>query len=38
MTSNSPSGEDFFLLFRMYGRDKPFYEKTRTVPEFEKVR
>lgn len=33
-----PTGEDFFLLFRLYGPDKPLFEKTWTLPDVEKVR
>ncbi len=32
-----PTGEDFFLLFRLYGPDKPLFEKTWTLNDVEKV-
>jgi len=32
-----PTGEDFFLLFRLYGPDKPLFEKTWTLGDVEKV-
>ena len=33
-----PTGEDFFLLFRLYGPDKPLFEKTWTLGDVEKVK
>lgn len=33
-----PTGEDFFLLFRLYGPDKPLFEKTWTLDDVEKVK
>jgi hypothetical protein len=39
MTSNwIPTGEDFFLIFRLYGPDKPLFEKTWTLADVEKMR
>lgn len=32
-----PTGEDFFLLFRLYGPDKPLFEKTWALNDVEKV-
>ena len=32
-----PTGEDFFLLFRLYGPDQPLFEKTWTLGDVEKV-
>jgi hypothetical protein len=32
-----PTGEDFFLLFRLYGPDKPLFEKTWVLDDVEKV-
>ena len=32
-----PTGEDFFLLFRLYGPQKPLFEKTWQLPDVEKV-
>ncbi len=32
-----PTGEDFFLIFRLYGPDKPLFEKTWTLADVEKV-
>ena len=32
-----PTGEDFFLLFRLYGPDKPLFEKTWTLDDVVKV-
>lgn len=32
-----PTGEDFFLLFRFYGPQKPLFEKTWQLPDVEKV-
>ncbi len=33
-----PTGEDFFLLFRLYGPDTPLFEKTWTLGDVEKVK
>ena len=33
-----PTGEDFFLLFRLYGPDKPLYDKTWVLDDVEKVK
>jgi len=33
-----PTGEDFFLLFRLYGPDKPLFEKKWTLDDVEKVK
>ncbi len=33
-----PTGEDFFLLFRLYGPDKPLFEKTWKLGDVERVR
>lgn len=33
-----PTGEDFFRLFRLYGPDKPLFEKTWRLGDLEKVR
>ena len=33
-----PTGEDFFLLFRLYGPDKPLFEKTWTLDDVVKVK
>ena len=33
-----PTGEDFFLLFRLYGPVKPLFEKTWTLGDVEKVK
>ena len=33
-----PTGEDFFVMFRLYGPDKPLFEKTWTLADVEKVR
>jgi len=33
-----PTGEDFFLLFRLYGPDKPLFEKTWTLDDVDKVK
>ena len=33
-----PTGEDFFLLFRLYGPDKPLFEQTWTLDDIEKVK
>ncbi len=39
MASNwIPTGEDFFVMFRLYGPDKPLFEKTWTLADVEKVR
>ena len=32
-----PTGEDFFLLFRLYGPDKPLFDKTWTLADVQKV-
>jgi len=32
-----PTGEDFFLLFRLYGPDKPLFEKTWTLGDVQKL-
>jgi hypothetical protein len=32
-----PTGEDFFLIFRFYGPQKPLYEKTWQLPDVERV-
>ena len=32
-----PTGEDFFLLFRLYGPDKPLFDKSWTLGDVEKV-
>lgn len=33
-----PTGEDFFLMFRLYGPDKPLFDKTWTLADVEKIR
>jgi len=33
-----PTGEDFFLLFRLYGPDKPIFARTWQLGDIEKVR
>ena len=33
-----PTGEDFFVMFRLYGPDKPLFDKTWTLADVEKVR
>jgi hypothetical protein len=33
-----PTGEDFFLLFRLYGPDKPLFEKTWVLDDVEKMK
>jgi hypothetical protein len=33
-----PTGEDFFLLFRLYGPDKPLFDKSWTLGDVEKVK
>lgn len=39
MASNwIPTGEDFFLIFRLYGPEKPLFEKTWTLADVERVR
>ncbi len=39
MASNwIPTGEDFFLIFRLYGPDKPLFDKTWSLADVEKVR
>jgi hypothetical protein len=38
MASNwIPTGEDFFLIFRLYGPEKPLFEKTWTLADVERV-
>ena len=38
MASNwIPTGEDFFLLFRLYGPDKPLFEKTWVLDDVERL-
>ncbi|GJM14980.1 MAG: hypothetical protein DHS20C13_03070 [Thermodesulfobacteriota bacterium] len=32
-----PTGEDFFLIFRLYGPEKALFDKTWTLPDVEKV-
>ncbi|MCP5055854.1 MAG: DUF1254 domain-containing protein [bacterium] len=32
-----PTGEDFFLIFRLYGPDQPLFDKTWTLGDVEKV-
>ncbi|MCK1448827.1 DUF1254 domain-containing protein [Bradyrhizobium sp. 2] len=32
-----PTGQDFFLLFRLYGPEKSLYDKSWTLPDVEKV-
>ena len=32
-----PTGEDFFLLFRLYGPDKPLFDKSWTMGDVEKI-
>ena len=32
-----PTGEDFFLIFRLYGPDKPLFDKTWMLDDVEKV-
>jgi hypothetical protein len=32
-----PTGEDFFLIFRLYGPEQALFEKTWTLPDVEKV-
>ena len=32
-----PTGEPFFLIFRLYGPEKALFEKTWTMPDLEKV-
>jgi hypothetical protein len=31
------AGKNFFLIFRLYGPEKAFFEKTWNLPEVEKV-
>jgi len=31
------TGEDFFLLFRLYGPDRALIEKTWTLPDVERI-
>lgn len=33
-----PTGEDFFLLFRLYGPERALFQKTWTLPDIEMVR
>ena len=33
-----PTGEDFFLLFRLYGPDKPLFDKSWVLDDVEKVK
>lgn len=33
-----PTGEDFFLIFRLYGPEPALFEKTWTLPDVEKVK
>jgi hypothetical protein len=33
-----PTGEDFFPLFRLYGPEKPLFEKTWKLDDVEKVK
>jgi hypothetical protein len=33
-----PTGEDFFLLFRLYGPEKPLFDKTWKLDDVEKVK
>ncbi len=33
-----PTGEDFSLLFRLHGPDKPLFEKTWTLGDVEKIK
>ncbi len=33
-----PTGEDFFLLFRLYGPDKPLFDKTWILGDVEKLK
>jgi hypothetical protein len=33
-----PTGEDFFLLFRLYGPDKRLFDKTWRLGDVEKVK
>ena len=32
-----PTGEDFFLLFRLYGPGEPLFEKAWVLPDVEKI-
>lgn len=32
------AGQDFFVMFRLYGAAKSFYEKTREAPDIERVK
>jgi hypothetical protein len=32
-----PTGQDFFLLFRLYGPEKSFFDKSWTLPDVERV-
>jgi hypothetical protein len=33
-----PTGEDFFLIFRLYGPEPPLFNKTWTLPDVELVK
>ena len=33
-----PTGEDFFLVFRLYGPEKAFIDRTWKLPDIEKVK
>jgi hypothetical protein len=33
-----PTGEDYFLIFRLYGPEKALFEKTWTLPDVEMVK
>jgi hypothetical protein len=33
-----PTGEDFFLLFRFYGPEKPIFDKTWILDDVEKLK
>jgi hypothetical protein len=33
-----PTGEDFFLLFRLYGPEKPLFDKTWKLGDVERVK
>lgn len=32
-----PTGEDFFLIFRLYGPEKPIFDKTWMLADVEKI-
>ena len=32
------NGEDFFLIFRVYGPEKALFDRTWTLPDIEKVK